>query len=266
MWSFIIRTIMATLFCAVVIVWYLIPDRFFVSYSDAHIDTMAQREHVVIKENAQKVAEVEQEEKPKKEIQKEEMKKSIKHTVPFVVQAPHAQWDDARYQDACEEASMIMVNGWAKNDRHISKNAAEKMLEDIFTKEKEYFGDVIDTSVADTARFFAEYYGHDAHVRENVTMEDLYHILASGHVIIAPTNGKMLGNPHFTNGGPERHMLVIIGYNKDNREFITNDPGTRVGRGYKYKDTTLYNAIRDYETGVKKEIKGTRKNIIVVKK
>ncbi len=151
-------------------------------------------------------------------------------------------------------------------DRHISKNAAEKVLEDMFAQEHERFDGAIDTSAADTAQFFTEYYGHTAEVRKDVTMIDLYRILSNGSIIIAPTNGKMLGNPHFTNGGPDRHMLVIVGYNKDNREFITNDPGTRVGRGYKYKDTMLYNAIRDYETGVKKEIVGTSKNIIVVKK
>jgi hypothetical protein len=85
-------------------------------------------------------------------------------------------------------------------------------------------------------------------------------------VHLTPANGKALDNPQFTNGGPDRHMLVIIGYDKKNGEFITNDPGTRLGRGYKYKDSTLYNAIRDYETGHKKDIEGMKKTVIVIKK
>ncbi|PID51994.1 MAG: hypothetical protein CR972_04335 [Candidatus Moraniibacteriota bacterium] len=266
MWSFIIRAIISLSFCVIIVSWYLIPDSFFVEYSEESSEEnkkdLAQKERVVIKEEKRKKEEKEKEEKKRSN----EIKKTVKYSVPFVVQAPHAQWDEIDYQDACEEASMIMADGWVKNDRHISKNDAEKVMEEMFDQEEKIFNGAIDTSVTDTAKFFTEYYGHSAEVRKDVTMEDLYRILSDGYIIIVPTNGKMLGNPHFTNGGPERHMLVIIGYNKNNREFITNDPGTRVGRGYKYKDTTLYNAIRDYETGKKKEIIGTSKNIIIVKK
>jgi len=125
---------------------------------------------------------------------------------------------------------------------------------------------VVDTSIGDTAKFFREYYGQNVSIKENVSMEDLYNILAQGDIIIAPTNGKWLENPHFSNGGPQRHMLVIVGFDRKNGEFITNDPGTRVGRGYKYKDSILYNAIRDYQTGNKKDIEGTAKTVMVVKK
>ena len=259
MWSFIIRAFAAFLFCAAVVSWYFIPDSFFIEYSDAIVEFPEEErgvvEEVVMKDVGEEIIEVE-----------DNIKESVKQSVPFIVQAPHAQWDDARYQDACEEASMIMVDGWLKGEWHISKNDAEEVMEDMFSREGEMFDGAIDTSAVDTAHFFTEYYGHTAEVRKNITLDQLYRILSDGYVVIAPTNGKMLENPNFTNGGPERHMLVIVGYDRDNREFITNDPGTRVGRGYKYKDAVLYNAIRDYETGAKKEITGSSKNIIVVKK
>ena len=46
-------------------------------------------------------------------------------------------------------------------------------------------------------------------------------------------------------------MLVLTGY--DERNFVTNDPGTRRGYGYKYTYSILYNAIHDW-TGVKEDI------------
>jgi hypothetical protein len=39
-------------------------------------------------------------------------------------------------------------------------------------------------------------------------------------------------------------MLVIVGY--DSNGFITNDPGTRKGEGYRYSFATLMAAIHDW--------------------
>lgn len=258
-------------FFAIVISWYLIPDSFFVKYteaSDQYIVQESKKEEKVINKEKKKQDNVENVVEIKKENIKKEQKdiNKIKHSVPFIVQAPHAQWDESKYQDACEEASIVMANAWLQGDKYIAKNKAEDEMEKIFNKEQEMFGDVVDTSIKDTAEVFGQYYGGNAQIINGVTMEEMYNILAKGSIIIAPTNGKWLNNPHFTNGGPDRHMLVIIGYDKKNGEFITNDPGTRLGRGYKYKDTTLYNAIRDYKTGNKEDIEGTDKNIMVIKK
>ncbi len=190
----------------------------------------------------------------------------VEHKVPFVVQAPSAQWDDKRYQDACEEASMVMLDLWMSSKSTPSKKNIEKMLEDLFLAEKEFFGDSLDTSATDTAKFIREHYGYSASVVEGVSLFDLYNVLAEGNIVIAPTDGRKLDNPNFSGGGPERHMLIITGYDLKKKEFITNDPGTRKGKGYKYKVDVLYNAIRDYETGNKKEIDGVKKNVIIIKK
>ena len=64
-------------------------------------------------------------------------------------------------------------------------------------------------------------------------------------MIIIPAAGRLLGNPYFQTPGPIYHMLVIRGYNAT--EFITNDPGTKRGDGFKYKYQTLINAIHDWD-------------------
>ncbi len=262
--SIFIRLGAVLIFCLVVVSWYIIPDQFFVEYSDALI--VAEREkqkNDIVQVQEKSVVKYEDE---KNEEESAELKESIKQSVPFTSQAPHAQWEDTRFQDACEEASMIMAYAWITDNSSISKNDAEEEMEKLFSFEDEKLKGGIDTSVDDTALIFQEYYDHPAEVHYDVTMEDIYNFLAQNAIVIVPTNGKMLSNPNFSNGGPDRHMLVIIGYDKKSKEFITNDPGTRLGRGYKYKDSTLYNAIRDYKTGTKEEISGGNKNVIVIKK
>jgi hypothetical protein len=272
-------------FFILVTAWYFIPDTVFVKYSDAADEYIVQdtkkseeKVNIVIeddKQTKQKIKNQDLNVKSEEEDRQEQdnIQKNIivnvnkvKQSVPFIVQAPHAQWDELKYQDACEEASLVMADAWLQGDRHIAKNEAEDKMEELFEKEIEIFGEAIDTSVADTVKVFEQHYNHEAEIINNVTMSQMYDILNEGNIIIVPTNGKWLNNPHFTNGGPERHMLVVTGFDRKNKEFITNDPGTRLGRGYKYKDSTLFNAIRDYKTGNKKDIQEIHKNIIVIKK
>jgi uncharacterized protein YvpB len=263
----VIRGMLLIVIFGVVIAWYFIPDRYFAAYMDTKEAVVAPVEDV----SNDVLTEIEEEDVVAEkdvvvDVVQEPMQKRINQSVVFTSQAPHAQWDDPRYQDACEEASMVMAYAWLTDNDHLSKNDAEKEIEKIFQAQKELFGDVVDTSAMDTALFFESYYQKKALLKKDVTLDEMYELLSAGNIIIAPTNGKMLQNPNFTNGGPERHMLVITGYDKDNREFITNDPGTRLGRGYKYKDSTLFNAIRDYATGNKLPIRDTQKNIIVISK
>ena len=90
--------------------------------------------------------------------------------------------------------------------------------------------------------------------------------LEAGNIIIAPTNGRKLNNPNFSNLGPERHMVLIRGYDYNKKEFITNDPGTKRGEAYRYPEKNLFNAIRDYPTGNHVPIKISKKTMIIIYK
>ena len=61
-------------------------------------------------------------------------------------------------------------------------------------------------------------------------------------------------------------MLLVIGYDYVTDEFITNEPGTKHGEGYRYKRDILYDAIRDYPSGFHEQIETIEKNIIAVGK
>jgi hypothetical protein len=123
-------------------------------------------------------------------------------------------------------------------------------------------------SAADTvSRIFKGYFNYDlAEARYDVDTDDIVSELEKGNIVIVPLNGQAVKNPHYTRGGPERHMLLVKGYDRLSDEFITNDPGTRFGENYRYPTKRLVGAIRDYPSGDREPITEQRRAMIVVSK
>jgi len=215
----------------------------------------------------EKEQEKEREKERESETNADKLPESISNAVPFVAQAPLAQWDDKRFQDACEEASILMAYQWVGGDQELSNEGATATLEKIFEAQKPLFGeDTIDTSLSDTALLMEEFFDYEPQIIEDITLDDMLQALAKDQIIIIPTDGTKLKNPYFSGDGPDRHMLVVTGYDQAKREFTTNDPGTKRGKEFNYDYDLLYGAIRDYKTGIKEPIEDEYKNMMVVEK
>ena len=191
----------------------------------------------------------------------------INQTIPFVSQAPLADWSNSVFQDACEEASVIIALAWVNGtdlDKHIM---TDKILQ-LADWQKKTYGEYRDTSAQDVInRLFNGYFGYtNALLKEIKSAADIISELEAGNIIISPMNGQALKNPHFTSPGPERHMVVVKGYDYATKEFITNDPGTQYGADYRYKADLFFKAIRDYTTGYHEPFPKISKNIIIIKK
>ena len=196
---------------------------------------------------------------------------SVTQEVPFTTQAPFAEWGDMRQQDGCEEASALMAISWAKGITSISQAQAKADIIGASDWELEKYGNFRDTSAEDTAqRIIKEYFKYSkVSVKKNITADDIIKELEAGHLVIIPANGVALKNPYYAGAGPERHMLVITGYDSQKNEFITNDPGTRYGKNFRYGKTLLFNAIRDYASDNGESqvpVTGNEKNMITVSK
>jgi len=193
--------------------------------------------------------------------------KKILYNVPFLSQAPTGKWYDARFQDGCEEASVLMAMRWIEG-KTITAQEAEKEIIAISEFEQKTFGTFHDTSVQDTVEHIVKgYFKYDnANVQYDITPGDIQKELEVGHLVIVPANGQVLDNPYYTPPGPDHHMVLIIGYDPATDEFITNDPGTRHGKSFRYPASTLGAAIRDYPTGDHKPVTEDRTAMIVVKK
>ena len=169
--------------------------------------------------------------------------------VPFVLQAPFGNWDDPLFQDACEEASILMVDGWI-NNKTFTAQQAEDEIKKIVALENKMLGQHVDASAEDTAKVMKKYTGYEKiEVIKNIKLIDIKKEILNGNLVVVPTNGRKLKNPHYTAPGPLTHMIVVIDYDTSRKEFITNDSGTYKGKNYRYNENVLFNAIRDYPTG-----------------
>lgn len=190
--------------------------------------------------------------------------------VPFIVQAPFGNWSDPVFQNACEEASIVMAMGWVNGTKSISPQDAKTKIQDIVSFENKNFGYSIDTDVFDIKKIFNQHFNlQNVNVKENITLADIKNALSLGNLVLVPAFGQALHNPNYTAPGPIAHMLVIIGYDPTTEEFITNDTGTKHGAGYRYNENTLFGAIWSYPSGKKVPDKPTgklKKAMIMIQK
>jgi hypothetical protein len=181
--------------------------------------------------------------------------------VPFTSQAPFAVWDEL-HDDACEEASVAMVNAFYKNYEFTPQSADDEIFS-IVDWETRVFGYWKDTNVKETARILHEKYGYkNVRVVYDIGIDDIKREVARGSPIILPAAGQLLGNKYFRQPGPLYHMLVVRGWTKSGM-IITNDPGTKRGEGYLYEPDILLNAVHDWNGG---DVFNGRKAMIVVEK
>ena len=191
---------------------------------------------------------------------------NILMNVPFISQAPLAEWDNPLFQDGCEETSLIMANAWIENKELNAKDVRDEILS-ISNFEDEHYGRALDRSAQDTANLFKDYYNQSNYeLKYDFQVEDIIKELKQGNIITVPVNGRKVGNIYFIPPGPINHMILIIGYDGLSNEFIANDPGTKNGARYRYKQEVLFKAIRDYPTGHHEPNLVERKAMIVISK
>ena len=166
--------------------------------------------------------------------------------MPFLVQAPFAVWDPL-HEDACEEASLIMVKHFLDKDKNLTPASGDVEIRKMIQyEEKNGYG--ISITMEQLNQISKDYFGlQSGRVKTSVTIDDIKKELDAGRPVIVPAAGKILPNPNFRNGGPNYHMLVVVGYDKNG--FITNDPGTRKGEGFRYSFNDLFNAIHNWDAG-----------------
>ena len=185
---------------------------------------------------------------------------------PFTSQAPLGQWSDERFQDGCEEASIIMAMAWVEG-RSLTPEGVTKEIIDLSAYEDQYFDGNLDLEPKDVARLIRDYYKHPSvEVVEGITTEDIAYELYQGNVVLVPLDGKKLNNPNFSGGGPERHMALVIGYDPSENEFIIHDPGTRKGSKYRYTREVLERSLRTYPSGTHAPIISLPDAMVVVSK
>ena len=160
----------------------------------------------------------------------------------FQSQASLGNWD-ALHEEACEEASLILVKYW-NDSKSLSAQTMEDEIQAMIAWENQN-GYPQDLTAKQLVKVAQSYYDlKDVKASYDVTVESIETEIAQNHPVVIPAAGRLLGNPYFTAPGPVYHMLVIIGY--DANTFIVQDVGTRRGDHYRYNQTILLNAIHEW--------------------
>lgn len=169
--------------------------------------------------------------------------RGVNWPVPFAPQAPYAVWDDL-HNEACEEASMLMAGSYFKG-KPLNAHVMEQGILNLVKWQTQH-GYTVDVTAAEVVAILRDYFQLPARLLPNPTADAIRTELAAGRLIIVPAAGRRLGNPYYRRPGPLYHMLVIRGYDTATGEFITNDPGTKRGEGYRYRPPVLLAATHDW--------------------
>lgn len=186
-------------------------------------------------------------------------------TIPFTPQAPQENWSQP-WQDACEEAVIAMVDYFyaGHSEKTIERNKTTKMIKEIYDLKTKTFGWSLDEDTNKIVTLINNYYGWEARIFENPTIEQIKNEINNNRPIIVPTFGKALQNKYFKDGGPDYHTLIISGYDDEKKEFITQEPGTKFGLDFRYSYDKVMNAIHDFLPNQK--TKFGKKNVIFTTK
>lgn len=185
----------------------------------------------------------------------------------FVEQAPEKNWDQP-WQDACEEASLLTVDFYYKNQTTVTtqqnRDGILKMID--FENQQGYGHDINISQMAIVAQ---KYLGYQTKIIEKPTIDDIKKYLVQDIPIVVTANGKILyeENKHFNSGGPYYHSLVILGYNDDKQQFTVHDVGTKSGAYFKYSYNLLMESIHDFPaSGKKEDINNGEKRVLILLK
>lgn len=186
----------------------------------------------------------------------------IRLDMDFATQAPMGDWD-APYDEACEEASLIVVHHYLEGtplDPSIMDSGIRTMV-----AYEGSIGLLIDIDMHELARVARDMFGYSTEVVEGdgVTVERIEQELARGIPVILPLAGQDIGNPYYSGDGPPYHVLVVVGFNSD--QFITHDVGTKRGAYYAYDKGVLMAAIHDWNGSVDTIRSGPRRMLVVTK-
>ena len=172
-----------------------------------------------------------------------ELPSEVRLEVPFTSQAPLENWM-MPYQDACEEATILMALRYAEGKSIESAEEAAEDLRLLASWNVEMYGDSVDESIEEVQELL-QYMERSLSTRilVNPTIEDLQRELAQENIVIVPHIGWQMDNPYFR-PGVLYHMLVLTGYD-DQGNFITNEPGTQRGKSHRYPFGRIMNAMHD---------------------
>ncbi len=169
--------------------------------------------------------------------------------VPYAAEAPGNYWTGP-WKNACEEASMTMVDKYYAGVATTSVSEAKQFMETLFAAEDKIYGSNVNESAEESAYIINNYSDFKGTIVTDPTIEQIKEQLNEGHPVIAFHDGFDLNNPDipFLPNGSAYHSTVIAGYDDGKNSFIVNDPGDETdGVNHYYDYNTYMSSLHDYD-------------------
>lgn len=174
--------------------------------------------------------------------------------VLFVSEAPSGRWT-GNWKNACEEASLAMVEFYYQNKQSVTIREAEEFMSMLFTEEDKKYGTNLNSD-AEQMKFLVDNFTHfDAEIVVNPTIDQIKEEIDNNQPVLTLHYGFDLRNPNipFLRTGTSYHAMVVIGYDDTTREFIVNDDGdTKTGANHRYDYELFMNTLHEYDYTTKK--------------
>ena len=167
--------------------------------------------------------------------------------VPFTPQPPDANWAQP-WHDACEESSIYMVHKYYLNSPIADIADAKKGILEIFSMKHQLHGESYDETVATISDIINAYLPWSARVVDNPTVTQIKAEIDAGRPVIAPFAAPELENQYFSGSFPY-HVAVISGYDDEEHVFITQEPGTKFGKDFRYSYDNIMSSMHDFVAG-----------------
>lgn len=179
----------------------------------------------------------------------EEQKNGVVLDVAYASEAPEGKWVQP-WANACEEATILIADMYYKGVKSISVVEAKSYLQFLFDREDEMFGSNRNADSSQMMAVISKYAGFRGRVVDNPSLDDLRGEIRAGRPIISLHYGFDLKNPNieFSPTLSSYHTIVIVGFDDEERVFITHDPGDDVDGAYhEYSYNTIMNSMHDYD-------------------
>jgi hypothetical protein len=174
----------------------------------------------------------------------------VELSVPYVSEVPDGRWTGS-WKNACEEASIAMVDAFYSGQKKVSIANAKAFMQKLFVIERKLWGSDANSNTEQTLKLINDNSSFSGRIADNPTIEDIKAELDAGRPVITPINGFTLANKHipFLPSGSAYHMFVIVGYDELAREYIVNDTGdTTDGPGHRYSYNLIMKSLHDYDS------------------
>jgi hypothetical protein len=173
---------------------------------------------------------------------------------PYTNEAPDDVWTGP-WKNACEEASMAMVEKYYLGQRTMTKAEAKDFMQMLFDKQNKIYGSNADSDSTRTAYLINNFSSYGAVIKDKPTIEEIKAEINGRRPVIALHYGFDLKNKNipFLAAGSSYHMTVIVGYDDVKKEFIVNDSGDRkVGKNHRYGYDLFMSTLHDFNFKTKK--------------